>query len=105
MSLLGYSGGAGDPAAEEIFAERGLEIINQLLLDLGLDEIAGLSDEINKAPYVIDALINGTAMLISLSEADSGKNSVFTQLYAAKRAKALGNVVLTEDKLPSADLG
>ena len=104
MVLLGYSGSVGDPADEETFAAGSLEIINQILLDLGEWALASLTSEINAAPCIVDALVCGTAMLLSLTVGDDGKNGVFTQLYAAKRAKALRGISVTEDTLPIPEL-
>ena len=64
-----------------------------------------LSDELAVSKEFFDALCCGTAMLLSLAEGDGGKNAVFTQLYEAKRAKALAKVSIIEDRLPREYMG
>lgn len=105
LNLLGYSGETADRLNQEALAESGKELINQLLCDFGDLHIELLSNELAVSKEVFDALCCGTAMLLSLAEGDGGKNAVFTQLYEAKRAKALANVSIIEDRLPREYMG
>lgn len=105
LSLLGYSGESTNRLNEDALSERGKELINQLLCDFGDMNIELLSDELAVSKEVFDALCCGTAMLLSLAEGDGGKNAVFTQLYEAKRAKALAKVSIIEDRLPREYMG
>ena len=105
LNLLGYSGETANRLNQEELSERGKELINQLLCDFGDQHIELLSDELTVSKEVADSLCCGTAMLLSLAEGDGGKNAVFTQLYEAKRAKALAKVSIIEDRLPREYMG
>lgn len=81
------------------------ELINQILSDLRLEEINDISSEIKTSGSHLEAICCGLAMLLSLSEGDSAKNQIFTDLYNAKRASVLSEVSFIEDKLPIAMSG
>ncbi len=81
------------------------EFINQILSDLRLDEIEDMTAKIKCSKAQGEAVCYGVAMLMALSEGDSEKNKLFTDLYNAKRASVLSEVSFIEDTLPSAENG
>lgn len=101
LALLGYWDEVGNPMTGGIGEVRAAELINQLLSDLNGGGIGSLSDEISLDNKDCDALCCGTAMLIALAEGDSAKNSLFTELYNAKRAAAKSRREMIGDVLPS----
>ncbi|MEE1238698.1 MAG: hypothetical protein UHO61_02105 [Acutalibacteraceae bacterium] len=104
-NLLGYSGNEGDPDEGVGQANKGLEIINQLLLDLNCEGISSLSDIIAISPAKEEALCYGTAMLLALTEGDADRNRLFTEIYNAKRATALAKTEIVKDCLPKVTEG
>ena len=78
------------------------ELINQICLDLNLKEIKNLNEDMMFTPKEKEALICGVAMLFSLSEGDSEKNKIYTDLYNAKRSAVLSKTSQIEDVLPKA---
>lgn len=81
------------------------ELINQILSDLRLEPINEMSYKIKASRDHLEAVCCGLAMLLSLSEGDSAKNQLFTDLYNAKRAAILSEISFIEDKLPIAESG
>ena len=92
---------------ETVFFDReaensaSLEILNQLLLDLKCGEVTSLSEELKISETKKEALAYGVAMLTALTLGDGGKNSLFTQLYNAKRSMALAELTHIRDVLPT----
>ena len=101
MALLGYNYQEGEIIAGETLKARFPEILNQILLDLKLDICDDLSIEIPLNLKQADALVNGCAMLLSLSEGDAQKNQLFTSIYNGKRSAALSGKSLIEDVIPT----
>lgn len=79
---------------------RTLELINQICLDLNLKESKNLNENMQLTESEKEALICGVAMLFSLSEGDSEKNKIYTDLYNARRAALLSKTSQIEDVLP-----
>lgn len=95
---LGY-----DSSNNQRLMGRALELINQILVDLDLDTKTSLAEEIICDKKTIDAICCGVAMLISLSESDGEKNSVFASIYNSKRAAVLSGKNMVKDVLPVAE--
>lgn len=84
---------------------RASDVINQICYDLRMRGIDDLSDGIRDcSEKQLDALCYGTAMLLSLSEGNA-KNSVFTDIYNAKRSAALAGRSVLKDVIPKDDGG
>ena len=105
MALLGYTYQEGEYVVGKTLKARFPEIFNQILLDLKIEPTEDLSTDIPLNSKQKDALINGCAMLISLSEGDSDKNRLFTTLYNGKRASALSEKSFVEDAIPNVSGG
>lgn len=105
MVLLGYSPESNEVVDNKTLINRMPDIINQIALDLKIPQIFSLSEKININEAKIDALCCGCAMLLALTEGDSGKNQIFTAIYNAKRASVLSQKVKKEDVLPSVRSG
>ncbi len=86
-------------------SNKALEFINQICIDLKLPTIESLSDKIEQENEIKEALCCGIAMLLTLSEGDSEKNSIYTNLYNSKRAAVLSKVTYVEDVLPKTQNG
>lgn len=84
---------------------KALEFINQICIDLKIPVIESLSEKIEQNSEVLEALCCGVAMLLTVSEGDSEKNSLYTALYNSKRASVLSKVTLVEDVLPNLQNG
>lgn len=104
-SLLGYSGGEGDPAESDSAALKGLEIIKQLSMDLRFGEISSLSESLDIPQSKTEALCYGMAMLLALTEGDANKNRLFAEIYNAKRGAALAETANIKDCLPTSTVG
>lgn len=102
---LGYYAATDTTAFESKLLSRALELINQIATDLGIEALENLSQEINCSEAKAEALCSGMTMLLALSEGDSEKNKIFTDIYNAKRSKALSKTSLIEDTLPVTDAG
>ena len=100
LGLLGYLNSNMVSANKDNLLKRATDIINQICSDLRLPSISKLSDKIEANALKTDALIYGTAMLIALTEGDGAKNELFASLYNQKRAAALSQIEIVEDKLP-----
>lgn len=90
------------PAAVKI---RGLELLNQILSDLKCEAAGALSDELALSKPKADALCYGTAMLLTLTEGDGGRNKLFADIYNSKRAAALSELGSISDRLPGVTAG
>lgn len=97
---LGYKGSGKNEILDSRLVGRALEFVNQISIDLKLGAVENLSDEILCSEELGEALCCGTAMLISMAEGDINKNVIFTALYNAKRAAALGECCYIKDNLP-----
>lgn len=84
---------------------KALEFINQICIDLKLPVIDNISNTLEASPEYIEAVCLGLAMLLTLSEGDSEKNRVYTNLYNAKRAALLSKTTCIEDVLPNLKSG
>lgn len=100
---LGAIGGADEILSDTRLLERALELINQIAADLKLQTVTDLTQEIVCSDTKNEALCCGTAMLLALSEGDTAKNQLYTNIYNAKRAAALGEITRVEDRLPVAE--
>ena len=105
MALLGYTYQEDEIITGKTLKARFPEILNQILLDLKIDTIDGLSTRIPLTSEQKDALINGCAMLLSLSEGDVDKNRIYTSIYNGKRAAALSEKCSVEDVMPTVSGG
>jgi len=105
LSLSGRSDSAEGGFSQQVLLERMPDIINQICFDLKIDPIKALEDTLNANDKQIDALCYGTAMLLAVSEGESGRNQLFTQIYNAKRAAALSEMTRIEDNMPSVSYG
>ena len=105
MLLLGYSGEEGDPSESRGAAEKGLEIINQLLPDLNCGGISSLLDSLDIPKAKEEALFYGAAMFLALTEGDANKNHLFAEMYNAKRGTALAEISGVKDCLPNVTTG
>lgn len=99
--LCGYAVGTDGAASQRSFEARGAELICRILADLKLKPVSGLSDALELTAAEADALCYGTAMLLTLTEGDTGKNGIFTDIYNSKRAAALASVSAVKDCLPT----
>ena len=104
MLLLGYNDIVNTSSLQARFEEQGTEVISQIAADLKISDIPSLSSDINIEREQSEALMYGTAMILALTEGDSAKNRVFTELYNAKRAAALKEIGRIADVLPSAEV-
>lgn len=105
IMLLGYDQCEINHGAQDEILPKALDVINNIMIDLNLSLIDSLADEIKGTLKQTDALCTGTAMLISMLQGDTNKNVIFTGLYNAKRAIALGGKAYIEDVLPIDDGG
>ncbi len=105
IHLLGYSGEEVDTSETHGAAEKGLEIINQLLPDLNCNGIFSLLDSLEIPKAKEEALFYGAAMLLALIEGDANKNQLFAEMYNAKRATALAEISGVKDTLPKVTVG
>ena len=97
---LGISGTADEIIADSRLLSRALELVNQIAADLKIAEIKNLSDEITADAQKGEAICCGVAMLLSLSDGNSEKNQIYTNIYNAKRATVLSHLTQVEDNLP-----
>lgn len=93
MLLLGYNDIIDNSSLQTRFEEQGAELISQIADDLQISGIESLSSDLEINTAQREALIYGTAMLLSLTEGDTSKNRIFAELYNAKRAAALKRTV------------
>lgn len=105
LILLGYYGNETIKTDTDYLLKRVPDIMNQICLDLKIPPLQKLSDNINANAAKTDALCYGTAMLLTLVEGDGEKNELFTKMYNAKRATALSEKEMVEDKLPNVSYG
>ena len=105
LNLLGYMYNDDSITSDNVLYKRALYSINQILLDLGQNEIADMNCEINLSKAQLDALVCGLAMLLSLIGGDGERNRLFTNLYNAKRSAALNKVDVVVDAMPNVDGG
>ena len=104
LSISGHLNSGEETVEHQMILERMPDIINQICLDLKMPQIKGLSDEMNISSLQADALCYGTAMLLAVSESESEKNQLFTQIYNAKRAAVLSSKETVKDTFPSVNL-
>ena len=102
---LGYNSSDNEVVFSDSRLLRAKELINQILSDLNIGQINELSSPINCSKAELEAVCYGVMMLLSLSEGESEKNKLFTDIYNAKRAAVLSRVSLIEDTLPKAESG
>lgn len=100
MALNGYSTPETNLSDKSVL-ERFPQLINQILADLSLNQISSIDDEITAEGVLLESIIWGSAMLISLSMGDTAKNTAFTSAYNAKRAASLAKKESISDVLPS----
>ncbi len=105
LNLLGYTDSDDRLSPNNDLYLRSIHIINQIAVDLKQDEISDMNAEINMPQRLTEALPYGVAMLLALSSGDANKNSLFAEIYNAKRASALCEKQTVEDKLPYVVLG
>lgn len=90
---------------ENNLSVKALEFINQICIDLKLPAVENLSQEMNLSADIAEAVCCGLAMLLSLSEGDSEKNRIYTNMYNSKRAAVLSKTTYVEDVLPNFENG
>lgn len=103
--LLGRERSADAGAVSASVAAAELEIINQLAADLKAEGISSASRELDITPLKAEALCYGAAMLLALTEGDAAKNRIFSELYNAKRGRALTQTESITDRLPTVTMG
>lgn len=84
---------------------KALEFINQICNDLKMPTIQSLSQNLDCSSDRIEAVCCGLMMLLTLSEGDSEKNNIYTNIYNSKRASVLSKTVYVEDVLPNIESG
>lgn len=104
MLLLGYNDIISNPPLQAGFEEQGADLIAQIAADLRISGEISLSSDLNIGTEQAEALIYGTAMLLSLTEGDAAKNRIFTELYNAKRAAALKKIEKIKDAMPHTEV-
>lgn len=87
-------------ADAEAFDRNALFLINQVMLELEECYISSLSTEINLSAAKTDALIFGTARLIACSIGDAMRQNELTDIYNAKRSKALSACTVRKNRIP-----
>lgn len=105
LNLLGYMYSDDSITSDNLLYKRALYAINQILSDLGQNEIADMNCEIKLSKPQLDALIYGVAMLLSIIGGDGERNRLFTNLYNAKRGAVLNRVDAVADAMPKVDGG
>ncbi len=105
LNISGYLNNGDGIVGEQALVKRMPDIINQICNDLKISEINFLEEKINATQPQLDALCYGTAMLLSLSEGETEKNRLFTQIYNSKRTIVLSQNEKIEDTLPSVSYG
>ena len=90
---------------ENKLSAKALEFINQICTDLKIANIESINENINCSADVSEAVCCGLAMLLTLSEGDSVKNNVYTNMYNSKRASVLSKTIYIEDVLPNIENG
>lgn len=104
MLLLGYNDIIDNSSLQTRFEEQGSDLISQIAADLRISGIPSLSVDLSASSAQTEALIYGTAMLLSLVEGDSSKSRIFTELYNSKRAAALKNTAEITDVMPHTEV-
>lgn len=99
LTISGYLNTSEIALCDSVLLERTIDLMNLICLDLRIPQINSLDDKIKAEPVFIDAICYGTAMLLALSQSDSEKNKLFTQIYNSKRALALSCNEKIENKL------
>ncbi|MBO4693867.1 MAG: hypothetical protein J5659_05715 [Clostridia bacterium] len=80
---------------------RALDAINTALFDLcGVEGVSSLSDLKDIPAKTADAVVYGTAMLLSLAYGDTDKSSLFSSVFNQKRAAIKSNISKIADVLP-----
>lgn len=92
-------------ALQKNTSRRDLEFLNQILSDLKIEPLKELSDKIECAPNITEAICCGITMLISFCEGETEKNKHYTSVYNAKRAAVLGVAERVEDTIPTTEGG
>lgn len=100
LNLLGYINQDDIVTSDEALFRRALYAMNQILADLKQNEMKDLNCDINISKVTEEALVYGTAMMLSLIGGDSELNRVFTQVYNSKRSAALNEITAVTDVLP-----
>lgn len=101
LNMSGYLNNDNIILDEQSLIIRIVDMINQICVDLKIDAISGLEDQIKTENYKVDALCYGVAMLLSISDNESQKNALFTQIYNSKRGAVLSQKEYIEDKIPT----
>lgn len=102
-TLLGFGDALSDTRNDITLRERMLVALNRIGADLcDMPPVKSLNDSVSLSSAFCEALIYGVAMLISLTDGDSEKNSIFTSLYNSKRASAKAQKAAVSDTLPKA---
>lgn len=100
LALMGYNISESS-VSNQILIDKFPHILNQVASDLKIHNIKCLSENIETSPAKAEALYYGAAMLLSLTEGETDKNQVFTEIYNSKRAAALSQKECIEDVLPT----
>lgn len=102
-ALMGYSLTEG--VASDRRNQRMNDILTQIGLDLKVEIPESLTTEIVIEAKKKEAFIYGAAMMLAVTEKDSGNASFFAELYNAKRSAALCDCDSVTDVLPTASDG
>ncbi len=101
MMLLGYTDDKGEPQDNGRIHSRTLDAINQIGADLcGMEPIAGLYANVDIPQKALEAMPYGVGMLLSFGDGNTEKNSVFSDIYNAKRATAKASSCSVKDVIP-----
>ena len=90
---------------EEKLCDSALEFMNEIAADLKIGEIKTLNCELELSTELKEGFLSGLVMLLSLAVGDTQQNSLYTELYNAKRAKILSVCESVEDRLPTCEGG
>ena len=99
-ALLGYS--LTESVASDRRSKRMPDVLSQIGADLKVEIPESLSGEIVIEARKKEAFIYGAAMMLAVTENDSGHTRMFAELYNAKRASALCAKDSVTDTLPTA---
>ncbi len=93
--------------SEDEFLEQGnaltqkkLLIVNLALRDLNIANATAITEEITAESVKLDAICYMAARVIASYFHDTAKLNEITEIYNAKRAKALCSITIKADKLP-----
>lgn len=103
LKFMGY-GYNSDISADFPLPEEPLDLCNRALLDIGLKAAQNLEEEINAEPEILETLGYGVAMFVCIFTGDSVRQPIYTNIYNAKRAKALSRIEKIKDVMVNGEV-